>query len=234
VNGDNDILNCGQCGEVCTGPHPYCDKGVCGTPPCEATCAAGICCGQQCCADGQLCCTVPGPVVMMYPACISPGSGGTCPAGCTACRCNPEGTRIAGPGGSRAIETLVEGDLVYSVDRGRLAVVPVKRTNRVAVRDHVMVRVVFAGGAVLRESPRHPTADGRSFGELGAGDAIDGLRIVEVSRVRYEGSATWDILPDSDTGTYFADGVLVGSTLSPAPAHVAPGLAPACVAPTAR
>jgi hypothetical protein len=167
---------------------------------------------------------------MQFPQCTAPTPTGTCPAGCTACVCNPEGTLIAGPSGNRAIETLAEGDRVYSVHQGRLVTVAIKRIHRVPVHDHLVVRVVFANGAVLRESPRHPTADGRAFGELGPGDEIDGLRIVAAALVPYSGAATWDILPDSDSGAYFADGVLVGSTLAEGAARVTSRSAPLCPA----
>jgi hypothetical protein len=231
VNPANDIHNCGGCGTLCGGMHPYCDNGVCSTPPCSGmTCAAPeFCCGNQCCAAGQLCCSVPGPIVMLLPQCTTPTADGNCPAGCTVCRCNPEGTPIAGPAGNRPIETLVEGDLVYSIHRGRLVTVTIKRTQRVPVHDHVMVRVVLAGAGAMLESARHPTADGRTFGELRAGDEVDGLRVLATGATPYGGSATYDILPDSDSGAYFANGVLVGSTLAPGAARVTSATAPQCL-----
>jgi hypothetical protein len=160
-----------------------------------------------------------------------PTAAGTCPPGCTGCKCNPEGTLIAGPAGNRRIETLVEGDLVYSMDRGRLATVGIRRVQRVAVHDHIMVRVVLAGGTVLRESPLHPTADGRTFAQLAPGETLDGLRIVETSLVPYSGSATWDLLPDSDSGTYFAGGVLIGSTLATGSVRLSTAVSPLCSGP---
>ncbi|MDF1566010.1 MAG: hypothetical protein P1V51_23450 [Deltaproteobacteria bacterium] len=44
---------------------------------------------------------------------------------------------------------------------------------------------------------------------------LDGARIVELREAAFEGEATWDLLPAGPTGAYFADGVLVGSTLAP-------------------
>jgi hypothetical protein len=35
VNLSNDVLNCGSCANVCPGPNPFCDDGVCGAPPCD-------------------------------------------------------------------------------------------------------------------------------------------------------------------------------------------------------
>jgi hypothetical protein len=63
-------------------------------------------------------------------------------------------------------------------------------------------------------SPGHPTADGRQFGDLVQGSALDEQhRIVATRLVPYEHERTYDILPDSSTGSYFAAGALVGSTL---------------------
>jgi hypothetical protein len=156
---------------------------------------------------------------------------GTCPPGCTACKCNPVGTRIAGPGGERRIETLTVGEMVYSVDGGQLVAVPIRAVHRQPAHDHVMVRVTLADGAEVRESPRHPTADGRLFLALRPGDALDGRRVVTVETVPYDGAATYDLLPESDSGAYFADGVLVGSTLAVAAAPVTAALAPISLAP---
>jgi hypothetical protein len=40
------------------------------------------------------------------------------------------------------------------------------------------------------------------------------VRVVASSVVPYEHPFTYDILPDSDTGAYFAGGLLIGSTLA--------------------
>jgi hypothetical protein len=86
VNLRNDVLNCGSCGNVCSGSFPYCDGQKCGTPPCGAgtSCRAGEpCCGSDCCAAGMLCCVVPGGPV--GPPMCTPAMGGTCPPGCPTC-----------------------------------------------------------------------------------------------------------------------------------------------------
>jgi hypothetical protein len=62
-------------------------------------------------------------------------------------------------------------------------------------------------------SPGHPTADGRRVGDLVAGDALDGAHVLSAERMPYLGGATYDILPAGATGTYWANGVLLGSTL---------------------
>ena len=135
------------------------------------------------------------------------------------CKCAAPDTPIATPNGDRPIASLRVGDLVYSVHDRAIVAVPIARVNRSHVdAEHVMVRVRLADGTTLRISPSHPTADGRSFGELRVGDPLDRAEVAEVAIVRYGEPFTYDILPASSTGTYFAGGALIGSTLfTPAP-----------------
>jgi hypothetical protein len=222
VNKGNDILNCGGCGIACDGAQPFCDNGTCGEPPCgpDTVCdATTFCCGTSCCALGMLCCVVPsGPVGP--PQCQPPSSNGTCDPGCPSCVCAAPDTAVATPSGERPIAAIQAGDLVYSVDRGLVVAAAVLRTQQTRVEDHHVVRAVLDSGAVLEISGRHPTADGRLFADLRAGDLLHGRRVVEVTTIAYQHSHTYDILPASDSGSYFASGALVGSTL--APAFVAP------------
>jgi hypothetical protein len=125
---------------------------------------------------------------------------------------SPE-TRIATPGGERRIADLVPGDLVYSQDRSALRAVPVVRVRQTLVYEHHIVQVTMVDGAVIEMSEGHPTADGRTFGQLRAGDLLDGAPILSTGIIPYRFSHTYDILPDSETRTYVASGRLVGSTL---------------------
>jgi hypothetical protein len=170
---------------------------------------------MQCCASDQLCCDAYGGPVLEYPLCVTPTSSGTCPAGCPACVCASPDTPIATPQGDRPIADLAPGDLVYSVQGDAVVAVPVLRTNRAPVHDHHVVRVRLASGAVLEVSPRHPTADGRTFGDLRAGGQLDRIPIVSVEVIPYAYPFTYDILPASETHTYYAGGALVGTTLAP-------------------
>src|SRR5438552_1804478 len=78
---------------------------------------------------------------------------------------------------------------------------------------HEVVRLALADGRLVYVSPGHPTADGRRVAELIAGDRYDEATVTSVGRVRYDGGATFDILPAGATGLYWANGVLLGSTL---------------------
>ena len=129
--------------------------------------------------------------------------------------CLALGTRIATPRGEAAVEDLRVGDLVWTIDAGgeRIAARLIAVGNTPVPATHEVVRVVLDDGHVVLVSPGHPTADGRRIGNLVAGDALDGERVVSTERVRYLGGATYDILPASATGAYWANGILLGSTL---------------------
>ncbi len=72
----------------------------------------------------------------------------------------------------------------------------------------------LADGRKLFASPAHPTADGRALSDLLPGDLLDGSRITQIEQTVYTGGATYDILPSGPTGFYWANGILLGSTLA--------------------
>jgi hypothetical protein len=144
--------------------------------------------------------------------CCACGSDGFCSS---ECKCASPDTPVATPSGDRPIASLAVGDLVLSVDHGEVVAVPLRATHRSPVRGHVVVELTTSEGAVVHVSAVHPTADGRTFGDLRAGDWVGGVTVTSARVVPYAHDATYDVLPDSDTGAYFAGGVLVGSTLAP-------------------
>jgi hypothetical protein len=76
-----------------------------------------------------------------------------------------------------------------------------------------MVHLVLADGRELLASPGHRTADGRQLGSLARGDSLDGSTITTWELVPYSGDHTYDLLPAGETGTYWANGILLSSTL---------------------
>jgi len=109
---------------------------------------------------------------------------------------------------------------VYSVDEGAILAVRIARVTRTPVLNHRVLRLVLEGGAVLEMSPGHPTADGRQLGSLLQGDELDEQHsVLSAKLVDYPYAHTYDILPDSSTGAYFAAGALVGSTLTRKDSH---------------
>jgi hypothetical protein len=210
------------CGTATCGANEVCcigcdGAGTCGPP---GTVCTGISCppdaGTSACAPGT-CVVSPergceAPSGPTGNGCCECAADGTC---ANPCRCASPDTRIATADGERTIASLLPGDLVYSADHGALVLVPIAEVHRSPVADHFVMRARLANGRTLLMSPGHPTADGRFFRELNAGDAIDGVAIEAIELAAYEHDATYDIRPASDTGTYVAEGVLVGSTLAP-------------------
>jgi hypothetical protein len=62
-------------------------------------------------------------------------------------------------------------------------------------------------------SPGHPTAEGKAIVDYQAGDELDGARITATEYINYESGMTYDILPAGTTGLYWANNILLGSTL---------------------
>ena len=129
--------------------------------------------------------------------------------------CLALGTRIATPSGEIAVQDLQIGDIVWTsdADGARVSAALIAVGNAPVPATHVIVRVALDDGRVVYVSPGHPTAQERHIGDLAAGDTLDGTRIASVERVTYAGGATYDILPAGTTGVYWANGVLLGSTL---------------------
>ena len=125
-------------------------------------------------------------------------------------------TRIDTPQGPAAVEDLQVGDAIWTEDAiGARIPATIVKTARVPVSPgHLMVHIVLDDGRELLASPGHPTADGRSLVELGLGDLLDGGRILRLEWLPYDQPATYDILPSGGKGLYWANGILMGSTLS--------------------
>jgi hypothetical protein len=101
-----------------------------------------------------------------------------------------------------------------AIDGTRIAV-PVVEIGSIQVPvGHLMVHLVLADGRELLASPGHRTADGRALGLLAAGEALDGSTISRWELVPYFADRTYDLLPVGPTGTYWADGIQLASTLA--------------------
>ena len=202
--------------------------------------AGGAACGTTTCGAGQICitgrcagcCDLPPECIPVPSGCTGaldcgcfttdPCGGCTTCQGVTAgaivcgncrCRCAAAWSPVATPDGPRRIADLQVGDPVHTIDHGVRVVAPIARVNRRPVSRHALVRVTLASGGVVEMSGGHPTAGGARFDALSVGQRLGAAEIVSLETVPYDEPFTYDILPASDTGTYFVDDTLVGSTL---------------------
>jgi hypothetical protein len=133
----------------------------------------------------------------------------TCPI------CLAEGTLIDTPAGALPVQNLRAGMLVWTAERAGVRVAkPVMQIGKTVVpATHKVVHLMLEDGRELWVSPGHPTVDGRRVRQLQAGDPLDGGIIRSATLVRYTSYASYDLLPAGETGFYWANGILLASTL---------------------
>jgi len=129
--------------------------------------------------------------------------------------CLAFGTRIDTPSGQIAVEELRAGMLAWTLDaHGKRIPMPILEVNSVwAPAGHLVTHLSFSDGRELSVSPGHPTVDGRQISQLPSGGAYDGAVIQSTRLERYTGERTFDLLVAGDTGFYWANGILLASTL---------------------
>lgn len=188
---------------ICTSPR----DGICGGPD-DTSCQKGYRCIQSC-----------GPPVARND---DPPPPWYCEVDEVAARpkicpiCLASTTEISTPDGPMKVKDMREGMNVWSSgahgERVKSTIVAVSRTA--VPSTHRMIRLVLSDGREARVSPGHPTADGRSVQDLRTGDAYDGAFVRSAELVPYQDGYTYDILPAAESGRYWANGILFGSTLA--------------------
>jgi len=130
--------------------------------------------------------------------------------------CLSASTLISTPAGDVVVTAIRIGTLVWTqaADGSRVAAPVIKAGSTPVPAGHLMVHLTLADGRQLWASPGHRTADGRPLGSLRVGDVIDGSRVSGWELVPYSVGRTYDLLPAGTTGFYWANGVLLSSTLS--------------------
>jgi hypothetical protein len=129
--------------------------------------------------------------------------------------CLARGTLIDTPNGPVPVEQLQPGDPIWTVDgAGNRAASTVDRVGSVPVPStHEVVHVILSDGRSVFVSPGHPLTDGRRAGDLRSGDQLDGATVLSAERTDYAGGRTYDVLPAGATGFYWANGILLDSTM---------------------
>lgn len=132
----------------------------------------------------------------------------TCPI------CLAEGTVIDTPGGPVPVEQLHEGMAVWTIDDSgnRATGFVVKTVVTPVPSSFQVVRVTLSDGRAVTASSGHPTDEERVLGDYRVGDTLDGAVVTAVQHLDYEG-VTYDLLPSGGTGLYWANGVLLRSTV---------------------
>jgi hypothetical protein len=136
------------------------------------------------------------------------------PGGCPICL--EADTRIATPGGEVPVAVIRPGDLVWTTDSAgrRVAAAVVRVVRRPTPGPHLMLRLSLGDGRVLVAAGAHPGVGGTYLGHLRPGWRYDGATVASVAWFSSTAPATFDLLPAGPTGAYWANGVLVGSTLA--------------------
>lgn len=129
--------------------------------------------------------------------------------------CLASNTRISTPEGEVKVKDLSVGMKVYSLDKqGKKIVVDIAKVSATSVLlTHQVIHITLTDGRQLWVSPNHPTINGVEVGQLQVGQSYDGSVILGVQLIPYWDNKTYDLLPKSETGFYFANGILMGSTL---------------------
>lgn len=133
----------------------------------------------------------------------------TCPI------CLAAGTLIDTPDGLVPVEKLHLGIPIWTTDEvgNRIVGSVIDTTKTQAPMSFLLTRITLEDGRSVTASPGHPAADGRALAYYRVGDVLDGARIVSIESITYSNSATYDILPSGPTGLYWANGILLGSTI---------------------
>lgn len=131
--------------------------------------------------------------------------------------CLASNTNIDTPTGPINVTKITNGTRVWSLnEHGEKIVATIIRIARTTVpKTHQVIHLVLADKREIWVSPNHPTITGQTVGILRSGDKYGGSRITQINLVPYWDSATYDILPNSFTGDYLANGIWLGSTLKP-------------------
>lgn len=113
------------------------------------------------------------------------------------------------------VENLRIGDMVWTVNEaGERVIGKILKVGSVRVPStHQVIHILLSDGRELWASHSHPTADGRRLGDLKTSETFDGAQIILIEPLPYKGVATYDLLPSGNTGFYWANRNLMGSTL---------------------
>jgi len=124
-------------------------------------------------------------------------------------------TKISTPIGEVAVKNMKKGMSVWTTDtNGKEVISTIEMVGKTRVPpDDKVIHLVLTDGRELFVSPGHKVADGRTADELKTKEGFQGAVIKVADLIPYHEQYTYDILPSGKTGIYFANGILLQSTL---------------------
>lgn len=126
----------------------------------------------------------------------------------------PDDTKIATPKGDVKIKNLKIGDEVWSTDYyGKRLKVKIKKLGKVYVRNAQVLDIKLKDKRSISAVHKHPDGSYKALLFYKVGDSLDGSEILKLERRRIEGDSLWDILPEGLMATYWANGVLLTSSM---------------------
>jgi hypothetical protein len=133
----------------------------------------------------------------------------TCPI------CLAGDTAIDTPNGTIPVNELRVGMQVWTMVASgeRVPAVIIKVAHTDVPADFRLLHLLLEDGREIYASAGHPLVDGRLLGDLSVGDRVDGSRVALLERSDYFISQTFDLLPSGASGAYWANGILLKSTL---------------------
>jgi hypothetical protein len=196
-------IACPALARICTSPQPVSCSG-----PNDASCPIGYKCIQSCGPPVARVGDLPPPYFCeLNEIANKPRS---CPI------CLASNTNIYTPNGNVNVKDIKTGMHVWSLNnKGEKIESTIIKVSSVDVpKTHKVIHLILSDGRAVWASANHPTINGLYLGELKIGDLYDGSKIKSADAVPYWDNKTYDILPDSGTGYYWANGILLGSTLA--------------------
>lgn len=130
--------------------------------------------------------------------------------------CLPGYVIIDTPNGQTPIKNLKVEDFIWTTNTFNGHKIKSKITQkcrRPVSQDYKIVHFMVSDGRELFASAYHPTIDGKPVISLRKGQLFDGSLVSSITIIPYKGKYTYDILPEGDTGGYWANNILLGSTL---------------------
>ena len=129
--------------------------------------------------------------------------------------CLADSTMISTPTGKVNIKDIQTGDYVWTVnEKGKKVSAAVLQTYFAKVpANHKIVHLVLSDKREVWISPFHPLATKNTIEKLRVGNYYDNAKVLKADLIMYGHDTTYDLLPKSATGYYWANDILMGSTL---------------------